>query len=261
MPAITCSERDQVAREATSETTTFAHGALAVRLAREYVRDASPEQLPAERVADLVLLTSELVTNAVQNSDAGPIRLAVVGGATFTRIEVGNPRQTWARAPEAGSLEPDQLRGRGLFLVDQLSERWGTDDGDCTVWFEFDHPAPAPDVWVVLERASYPATREELVGEALAAGMSPSIVARLEALKPERFENAEAVSEEWVAARAESANSVTSEFERFDESAARQAVCDDLRTAGDRRSASMDRDGDDERRRPSERRGRHGDKG
>jgi anti-sigma regulatory factor (Ser/Thr protein kinase) len=142
MPAISRSGPDWVARETTSATTTrMARGPTAAGLSRQYVRGAIPAHLSAVRMCDLVLLTSELVTNAVEYSRTGPIDLTVVRGATFTRIEVSNPNESWARAPEPGSPERDQVGGWGLFLVEQLSERWGTSDADCRVWFEFHHPA------------------------------------------------------------------------------------------------------------------------
>jgi len=144
MPAITFRERDFVARETTTETTIrMAPGPTAPWLARQHVRSGLPAGLSAGRACDLVLLTSELVTNAVQYSEAGPLDLTVMLGDTFTRIEVSNPTQSWARAPESHSPEPDQTGGWGLFLVEQLSDRWGTSDTECTVWFEFDHSAAA----------------------------------------------------------------------------------------------------------------------
>jgi hypothetical protein len=56
---------------------------------------------------------------------------------------VSNPNETWANAPAPRSPDSDQVAGRGLFLVEQLSDRWGTSDADCTVWFELDHRSPA----------------------------------------------------------------------------------------------------------------------
>jgi anti-sigma regulatory factor (Ser/Thr protein kinase) len=35
---------------------------------------------------------------------------------------------------------PDQVAGRGLFLVDALADRWGSADGGTRVWFEVDRP-------------------------------------------------------------------------------------------------------------------------
>ena len=263
MPAITCRERDLVARETITETTIrMAPGRAAPGLARQHIRSGLPADLSAGRMCDLVLLTSELVTNAVEYSDAGSLDLTIVRGRTFTRIEVSSPNESWARAPEPHSPEPDQIGGWGLLLVEQLSDRWGTSDADCMVWFEFDHPAP------------------------------PLSDVRLDALESECYEDAEAVSLELVDRRAESnpgvvaitaevcercgfcrargephscieekarffesVNAVIEAFERFDESTARQAVSDDLRSGEDRRQVSMTVGAADERRDPSRPRG------
>jgi len=112
----------------------------------------APEQLEGERldgrdksqVANVVLLTSELVTNAVVHprgvgdSTVG-LRLTIYGDRV--RVEVEDCGEGFDRvAPVA----PDSERGRGLFLVDQFSERWGsgrvqTEAGSrFRVWFELD---------------------------------------------------------------------------------------------------------------------------
>jgi anti-sigma regulatory factor (Ser/Thr protein kinase) len=271
MPAITCWERDSVARETTIETTTrMASGPAAPRLARRHVRSGLPTDLAAGRTGDLVLLTSELVTNAVEYSEAGALELTIARGDTFTRIEVSNPNESWAEAPEPQSRDADQEGGWGLFLVEQLSDRWGTSDSNCTVWFELDHPdTRLSDVWTVLQGIGYPATREKIVAAGVAAGAT-SVVTRLEGLDHESYEDAEAACLELVYRRAEmnpgvvaitaevcercgfartpgephscieqkalfseSVNAVTAAFERFDESAEKQAVSDNLRSGAD----------------------------
>jgi anti-sigma regulatory factor (Ser/Thr protein kinase) len=263
MPAITCRERDLVARETTTETTIrMASGPAAPWQARQHVRSGLHANLSAGRLCDLVLLTSELVTNAVEYSEAGPLDLTVVRGDTFTRIEVSNPGESWAQAPVPKAPETEQPGGWGLFLVEQLSDRWGTSESDCTVWFEFDQPeSRLSDVWTILQGVGYPATRGEIVGAALAAAGETSVVTRLEGLDHESYEDAEAACLELVYRRAEmntgfvaitaevceccgfarapgephscieekalfseSVNAVTAAFDRFDESTARQAV-------------------------------------
>lgn len=96
------------------------------------------------QVANVVLLTSELVTNAVVHprgvgdSTVG-LRLTIYGDRV--RVEVEDCGEGFDRvAPVA----PDSERGRGLFLVDQFSDRWGsgrvqTEAGSrFRVWFELD---------------------------------------------------------------------------------------------------------------------------
>ncbi|MCG6497434.1 ATP-binding protein [Kitasatospora sp. A2-31] len=95
-------------------------------LARLLLRAYLAGMPQGERYADIAeLLLGELVANAVQHSDAPPdrlveLRFALIAGRL--RIEVhdaGSGRPT----PRVSSSEDE--RGRGLFLVDELAERWG----------------------------------------------------------------------------------------------------------------------------------------
>jgi anti-sigma regulatory factor (Ser/Thr protein kinase) len=87
-------------------------------------------------MADVVLLVSELVTNAVQHGpEGGRIELKVGSADRVLRVEVHNtgegPRSTPERRPE----EP----GLGLKLVDALSDRWGMTAGPPRLaWFEIE---------------------------------------------------------------------------------------------------------------------------
>jgi anti-sigma regulatory factor (Ser/Thr protein kinase) len=105
-----------------------------VSLARAFVRAAEPE-LTTDALDTLVLLTSELVTNAVLHART-PVRLDVVMGDEQVMVAVGD------LAPVEQSLEPrhwskDRPGGRGLALVADLSDAWGTrtHSGGKAVWF------------------------------------------------------------------------------------------------------------------------------
>lgn len=94
--------------------------------------------LPEERIADARLLVSELVTNSLLHADVGTIRLRVAGGADAVRIEVGDPGPGLSAVP-AAMPGPDGRGGRGLPLVEILSDRWGHVVGrPAAVWFEMD---------------------------------------------------------------------------------------------------------------------------
>ena len=97
-------------------------------------------------VGDLVdraqLLVSELVSNAVQYGD-GPIHVIVGPGsrtATF-RVEVCN---TGLGRPVVRHPATDEISGRGLQIVEELSASWGSAvrDGATSVWFEMHADAP-----------------------------------------------------------------------------------------------------------------------
>ena len=96
------------------------------------------------QTGDIVLLTSEIVTNAVVHPTSGPAD--VVGLRIFTyeegiRVEVEDSGEGFD--PSVPS-HPRPDRGRGLFLVDRFASRWGTehleDDRGSrfVVWFELD---------------------------------------------------------------------------------------------------------------------------
>lgn len=90
-----------------------------------------------------LLLVSELVSNAVLHG-AGNIQISIserARGAALVRIEVRNEGHG---TPAMRHAERNDLSGRGLRLVDELSDRWGSNaNGEHTVvWFEGD-PRPA----------------------------------------------------------------------------------------------------------------------
>lgn len=109
--------------------------------ARTQVRESLSEADQSE-VANVVLLTSELVTNAVVHprgvGDA-PVWLRLILYRDRVRVEVEDSGGGFERVPP---VEPEGERGRGLFLVDSFADQWGhgrvqTDAGPrFRVWFE-----------------------------------------------------------------------------------------------------------------------------
>ena len=114
--------------------------AEAAAIAREVVADALVEvPVPEDRVEDLRLLTSEIVTNAVRH--AGLAREDTIGVA----VEVSERRVRVEVADEGPGFDPSDLPdpppervgGWGLHLVEQLSDRWGVIRNEPNhVWFE-----------------------------------------------------------------------------------------------------------------------------
>lgn len=148
------------------------------------------------------------------------------------------------------------------------------------------------DILVLLKNVEYPTTRQQLIDQAAASDLTFTAVARLQALEGERYQSADDVSDDLFDSRAESnpslvaltaevcekcgfartpgelhscveekalfaesVNGVTETFERIDESTARQAVSEDLRSGGDRRQSGT-RVRIEERRHPVGRAGR-----
>lgn len=102
--------------------------------ARRFVARTLTEQLGREDVETAVLVTSELVTNAVVHAQAG-CELLLRGTPTSLTISVSDP----VPSPSARGRFPAELPvGRGLRLLEVLSRRWGVDSRDDgkTVWCE-----------------------------------------------------------------------------------------------------------------------------
>ncbi|MEW2067852.1 ATP-binding protein [Streptomyces sp. NPDC007346] len=82
-----------------------------------------------------VLLVSELVGNAVRHTGARVFGLRMVRRRGWIRIEVRDPSRG---LPCLMPVREMDVSGRGLFLVDKLSDRWGVDllPRGKTTWFE-----------------------------------------------------------------------------------------------------------------------------
>ncbi|WP_442270346.1 ATP-binding protein [Streptomyces sp. M-16] len=82
-----------------------------------------------------VLLVSELVGNAVRHTGARSFGLRMLRRRGWIRVEVRDPSRGLPCLMPVHELD---VTGRGLFLVDKLSDRWGADllpRGKIT-WFE-----------------------------------------------------------------------------------------------------------------------------
>jgi anti-sigma regulatory factor (Ser/Thr protein kinase) len=94
--------------------------------------------LPRPAVDDITLLVSEVVTNCVVHADLAPgqeIDLRLKRTAETVRVEVRDEGRGFADS----LLQGAGSRGFGLYLVEQLADRWGVERGDQTcVWFEVD---------------------------------------------------------------------------------------------------------------------------
>jgi anti-sigma regulatory factor (Ser/Thr protein kinase) len=104
-----------------------------VRLAREFARRIL-EAAHVDRVDDVMLVASELVTNAVLHASTD-LEVVIDVGTTSVRLEVADgSTQPAVKQP----LSEDES-GRGLVIVETLSDRWGSESivGDGKrVWSE-----------------------------------------------------------------------------------------------------------------------------
>lgn len=110
-------------------------GPGAAAQARAVVTEALAPRLDEERLADVRLLVSELVTNGVLHGDANgdedSLTLSIASNAVV-RVDVVDHGDGFV----PGALR-DPVGGWGLILVEELADRWGvTRDGETRVWFE-----------------------------------------------------------------------------------------------------------------------------
>ncbi|GAA3148611.1 ATP-binding protein [Nonomuraea salmonea] len=116
-----------------------------VSRARALVRTALGRDHPL--YDDVVLLTSELATNAILHTRSG-------AGGSFTVSLASSRSAVRVFVTDAGSEGPpcvcrtaaQETSGRGLPLIEALSHRWGftREQGSTTVWFELlEEPVPA----------------------------------------------------------------------------------------------------------------------
>jgi anti-sigma regulatory factor (Ser/Thr protein kinase) len=109
----------------------FAGEPSGVSAARRFIRESLVGEEP-ELLEAAELLTSELASNCVRhaNSDFE----VVIRSRDPIRIEV---RDHGGGEPEVLSPTPEEPTGRGLLIVDAMSDRWGVIPGrkGKTVWF------------------------------------------------------------------------------------------------------------------------------
>jgi anti-sigma regulatory factor (Ser/Thr protein kinase) len=109
--------------------------------AARHALDGLSRELGERRMHDVRLLVSELVTNAVRHAGlrAGDaIGLRVDIQPSLVRVEVRDLGLGFV--PRPPRADPARTSGWGLYLVEQIADRWGVDgDGRGTqIWFELD---------------------------------------------------------------------------------------------------------------------------
>ena len=101
--------------------------------ARRFVAETLGDATPT--VADVVsLLVSEIVTNAVLHART-EVHVSIDLDRDTVRVEVADE---CVAGPAVRHVTRQAATGRGMKLVEQLADRWGTEprDGGKVVWFE-----------------------------------------------------------------------------------------------------------------------------
>ncbi|MGA4849376.1 ATP-binding protein [Streptomyces sp. G5(2025)] len=115
--------------------------------ARRYVRDTARSWgLLQDQVETLEVITSELVTNALEHAGAETVTVVLALADRTVTLSVTDEGQDGLHVAEEGFLEvgaPEEGEsesGRGLLIVSALADRWGRygAPGGLTVWAEMD---------------------------------------------------------------------------------------------------------------------------
>ncbi len=116
-----------------------------VSASRQFVDEAVAD-LPSAVRESAVLMISELATNAVVHATTG-FEVSVTRAESAVRVEVTDAGSGQPTLRSPSSRDP---HGRGLQIVKELSDAWGTSEGPDhsgkTVWFEIlVDPTPVTD--------------------------------------------------------------------------------------------------------------------
>ena len=119
------------------ETLSLMPDPTAPAIARRKLKDLLLD-LPTAVVEDVLLLTTEMVTNSVRHADVNAndrIHVAVEMASSRVRVAVTDPGAGEAFEPRRPDVHA--TGGRGLLLIAEMSDRWGIDRSSATtVWFE-----------------------------------------------------------------------------------------------------------------------------
>ena len=121
----------------------IAGGSRAPERDRSWIESAA-SWLPSELESTLLLLTCELVNNAVRHGGAAEdqvieLELSALDGGRV-RVQVSDPGVGFEHTPRDQPL--DEEGGWGLVLIESMAEDWGVEHGERTrVWFELAAPA------------------------------------------------------------------------------------------------------------------------
>jgi anti-sigma regulatory factor (Ser/Thr protein kinase) len=118
----------------------FAPEPASVPEARRATREFSEGLMQGEQANKLDMAVTEVFSNAVRHSGSDDeILLALTQKDDYLCVRVSDGGTGLVPRPGAMTTEPGA--GYGLFLVEQLTRRWGMtrEDGRTRVWFELDY--------------------------------------------------------------------------------------------------------------------------
>lgn len=108
----------------------------ALRVARQWTRGTLQDWQLTDLAPTVEQLVSELLANSIEHARTASVGICLIETNQTMLVEVDDTDAQ--RLPTRKSPSPDDTSGRGLLIVDELSDRWGvrlTDRGK-TVWCE-----------------------------------------------------------------------------------------------------------------------------
>ncbi|HEX2174624.1 MAG TPA: SpoIIE family protein phosphatase [Nocardioidaceae bacterium] len=114
----------------------FAPQSTSPAAARRFVRQTLTDWGAQDVIDDAVLLTSELVTNAVVHAGT-EVNVSCARGADYVQIGVADSHGARTLPATVSNASPDKTSGRGLYLLSQIALTWGVeyDRVSKRVWF------------------------------------------------------------------------------------------------------------------------------
>ena len=106
-----------------------------VSVARRFVRKELEGRVPEDAVTDLMLATSELVTNAFEHGSHRPVRLTVRSDGEEASITVVSGGEV-GHVPDVDAwttARADRISGRGLGIVREIADDIDIERGDGNV--------------------------------------------------------------------------------------------------------------------------------
>jgi len=108
----------------------------AVRAARRWTRETLEDWQLTKPTRTIEQLVSELLTNSIEHASTTSVGICLILTDAAVLIEVNDSDA--ARLPTRKSPSLNDTSGRGLLIVEELSDRWGVQVSDHgkTVWCE-----------------------------------------------------------------------------------------------------------------------------
>jgi anti-sigma regulatory factor (Ser/Thr protein kinase) len=108
--------------------------------ARRLARELGQQLMADEQCGKLDMAVTEVVSNAVRHSGASEdVVLSLTAKDEYLCVRVTDGGS--GLVPQPGAMATEPGAGFGLFLVEQLTRRWGMtrEDDKTRVWFELDY--------------------------------------------------------------------------------------------------------------------------